>query len=257
MNALQRDLPGRKSGSNSLASPKSLEEQKEELSKILGKFTSHEIFQSEPPVRVAYCERTQQFEKLMDLAVPPFLAQFPTSLGAWDKELIQFADSLLELFSRGSLRLDGLFFGETHRECTWVPQLIAFVRHMNAWDRRHPDIQEGDPSPNQLADRAIGVAANLLVGLGMETLEGQKGPTPWKRFRTIVRDLLSFCKGTLSDLMTCSCRLSKFTDLLATSSKTYPFTLALVSPEDMKTEHDPFDDSSDVRDHLWAYAIIC
>jgi hypothetical protein len=202
MDALQRDPSGRKSASNSFASQKSLEEQKEELSKILGKFTSHEIFQSEPPVRVAYCERTQQFEKLMDLAVPPFLAQFPTSPGAWDKELIQFSDSLLELFARGSLRLDGLFVGETHRERTWVPQLIAFVCHMNAWDRRHLDIQEGAPTPSQLGDRAIGVAADLLVGLGMETLEGQKGPNPWKRFRAILRDLLSFCKGNLPALMT-------------------------------------------------------
>lgn len=197
MDAPQRDSSGRKSNSNSFASQKSLEEQKEELSKILGKFTSHEIFQSEPPVRVAYCERTQQFEKLMDLAVPPFLAQFPTSPGAWDKELIQFSDSLLDLFTRGSLRLDGLFVGETHRERTWVPQLIAFVRHMNAWDRRQLEIQEGAPTPSQLGDRAIGVAANLLVGLGMETLEGQKGPSPWKRFRAILKDLLSCCRGNI------------------------------------------------------------
>lgn len=195
MDALQRSASGRKSPSNSFTSQKSLEEQKEELSKILEKFTSHEIFQSEPPVRVPYCERTQQFEKLMDLAVPPFLAQFPTSPGTWDKDLIQFSDSLLELFERGSLRLDGLFAGETHRECTWVPHLIAFVRHMNAWDRRHLDIQEGAPSPSQLGDRAIGVAANLLVGLGLDTLEGQKGPSPWNRFRTILKDLLSCCKG--------------------------------------------------------------
>lgn len=194
MKAASQNTEGRKNASNSSASEQSLQEQKEALAIVLNKFTAHEIFQSDPPVRVAYCERTRQFEQLMDLAVPPFLAQFPTS-GAWDKELTQFSESLLELFGRGSLRLDGLFIGETHRECTWVVQLVAFVRHMNSWDRRALVQEEGAPTPTRLGERAIQVAANLLVGLGSEMLDGQKGPEPWSRFRTIIKRLLSWCKG--------------------------------------------------------------
>lgn len=195
MDALPQDIHGRGHGTNSLAPDKSLHEQQKKLKDVLDKFTAHAIFQSDPPVRVAYCERTRQFEKLMDVAVPPFLANFPTTFGAWDKELTQFSESLLDLFSRGSIRLDGLFVSDTHRERTWVVQLIAFIRHMNTWDRRNISVEEGAPTPTQLGKRAIDVASNLLVALGVETLEGQKGPEPWQRFRNILNELIGCCRG--------------------------------------------------------------
>lgn len=191
-------MQGRHDAADPLSSEHSLHQQQNKLKDVLAKFTAHPIFQSEPPVRVAYCDRTIQFEKLMDVAVPPFLAKFPTVFGAWDKELTQFSESLLDLFGRGATRLDGLFVGDVQRERSWVVQLIAFVRHMNVWDRRVLEIEAGAPTPSQLGDRAITVAAELLVCLGVETLEGQRGPEPWKRFKDVIERLLRCSKGWIS-----------------------------------------------------------
>lgn len=190
-----------RNGAGAAGDGPSLHEQQKKLKDILAKFTAHPIFQSEPPIRVAYCERTRQFENLIDVSVPSFLAQFPTTLSVWDKELTQFSESLLDLFYRGSIRLDGLFISEVHRERTWVVQLIAFIRHMNVWDSRVLEVEDGTPTPTHLGERAIGVASNLLVGLGLETSEGQKGPQPWKRLKSILDHLIKCSKSVL---MPCS-----------------------------------------------------
>jgi hypothetical protein len=173
-----------------------LQQKQEELADVVRKFSAHKIFRCEPPVRIAYCDRTAKFEKLIDLTVPAFLAKFPSD--SWRNDVAKFSELLLDLIERGADRLEGLFASEAKekKERIWVRYLICFVHHMNVWDRRGTIGQPGLPSPNSLGDRAIGATSRLLVALASEVMNGQKGPNPWSRFRTIINDLLRYCQGS-------------------------------------------------------------
>ena len=179
-------------------SPTSVQQQRDDLDTVINKFTAHEVFQSDPPIRVPFSDRTAYFQQLMQVMVPQLLGQFPIN-GAWDKELTQFAESLLDLFSRGIRRLHGLFRNDQHYERSWLADLICFVSHMNSWHRIGVKIENGVSSPIDLCERAISIATGILgildSEMGLFEDGSNKAPSPWRAFRTLTHEMLSLSKG--------------------------------------------------------------
>jgi hypothetical protein len=180
----------------------SVQQQRHDLATVINKFTAHEIFQSDPPIRVPFSDRTTYFQQLMEVMVPQLLGQFPMN-GAWDKELTQFAESLLDLFSRGVRRLHGLFRNQRHYERSWLADIICFTSYMNSWHRMGVKIEDGVSSPSDLCERAMSVATGILGILDSEIIlfedESNRVPSPWSAFRTMMFEMLSLAKGKSSD----------------------------------------------------------
>jgi hypothetical protein len=176
----------------------SVQQQRDDLDAVINKFTAHEVFQSDPPIRVPLSDRTAYFQQLMDVMVPQLLGQFPMN-GAWDKELTQFAESLLDLFSRGIRRLHGLFRNDRHYERSWLANLVCFVSHMNSWHRMGVKMENGVSLPVDLCERAISISTGILGILDSEMAlfenESSKVPSPWRAFRTLMHEMLSLVKG--------------------------------------------------------------
>ncbi|KAF8314749.1 hypothetical protein DL93DRAFT_2155621 [Clavulina sp. PMI_390] len=199
------------------------------LQEQIDKYASHPLFTSNPPVRVESSKRSQRFEKLIDLAIPEFLGNFPIG-GQWNKELTHFAEALLTIFYNGTLRLHGIFSVEELRERTWLIHLVSFIRRMDEWSSREVESVRETPTPTELADRAIETASSLLICLGLETAGFRDN---WARFHNVIQRLLQASK-----------------DITTPGATQYPYKKDLLNVAADEPDSDPFEETKQKRPNI-------